>query len=115
MIEKWISQMRKGTLELCLLLLLQGRESYGYEIVGMLAERALVDAGESTVYPILARLKSAGYLQQRKRPSPSGPPRNYYSLSVNGSVYLAELLRAWDELDRSVDAMRTGNVPEENV
>lgn len=115
MIEKWISQMRKGTLELCLLLLLQEGESYGYEIVGRLADRAVVDAGESTVYPILARLKAAGYLNQRKRRSPNGPPRNYYSLAPPGRIYLTELLGAWDELDRSVDAMRTDVESEEDI
>lgn len=106
--EKWISQMRKGTLELCLLLLLEDDESYGYEIVRKLADQANVDAGESTVYPILARLKVAGYLHQSKRPSQAGPPRNYYSLAERGRSYLSELLVAWDELERGVNAIRAG-------
>ena len=107
MIEKWISQMRKGTLELCLLLLLRSRERYGYEIVQSLSDRTIVDAGESTVYPILARLKAAGYLRQRTHASSSGPPRNYYSLSAKGQIYLESLLCAWDELHTGVNSMRT--------
>ena len=50
-IEGWISQLRKGVMEYCVLLSLRGGETgenYGYRIVQRLGESGM-DVGESTV------------------------------------------------------------------
>ena len=62
---------------------------------------------ESTVYPILSRLKRDGYLQVRTEPSPSGPPRRYFSLTSVGKQRLQSMDCYWDALYHSISQLRT--------
>ena len=54
------AQMRRGFLEICVLAALAREDSYGYKIVKDMS--ACVSVTESTLYPILRRLESAGSL-----------------------------------------------------
>ena len=55
-IEDWKSQIRRGTLEYCILLMLHNRTCYGYEILQKLEKHPIITAKESTIYPLLRRL-----------------------------------------------------------
>ena len=57
----WITQLRKGLLEFCVLNVLRHGESYGYEIVQALKGIEELSVSESTVYPILSRLRVVGF------------------------------------------------------
>ena len=70
-------------LELCVLRLLRGEPSYGYEIVTTLNALGPLSAGENTVYPLLRRLRADGLLDRFMRESASGPPRQYYRLTAD--------------------------------
>ena len=48
---------------------------------------------ESTIYPLLRRLTKEGYLSTYNRVSNEGPPRKYYSMTFEGEVYLATLIK----------------------
>ncbi|KAA6316895.1 hypothetical protein EZS27_032863, partial [termite gut metagenome] len=50
------SQMRKGMLEYCILLLLHKGQSYASDIIRKLEESQLIVV-EGTLYPLLTRLK----------------------------------------------------------
>jgi PadR family transcriptional regulator PadR len=63
---------------------------------------------ESTIYPILSRLRHEGYLKVRTASSPDGPPRHYFSLMEAGKKRLQEMNQYWDHLNQSVTVM-TGN------
>ena len=63
---------------------------------------------ESTIYPLLRRLTKEGYLSTYNRASNEGPPRKYYSMTVEGEVYLATLIREWDEMVESVQRLLKG-------
>lgn len=89
--DSWITQLRKGLLEYCVLTVLSRRESYGYEIVSELGRFAEFSVTESTIYPILARLRQERFLRVREAPSEVGPPRRYFSLTGLGKVRLAEM------------------------
>ena len=54
------SQMLKGVLEGCVLAILSGRESYGYEISERLEGYGFGRIAEGTVYPLLLRLERNG-------------------------------------------------------
>ena len=60
-------QMKKGLLDVCVLALLQRGDSYGYQLISELS--AVVEVSESTLYPILKRLESAGQLYTSSRGS----------------------------------------------
>jgi PadR family transcriptional regulator, regulatory protein PadR len=102
----WITQLRKGMLELLLLNVIAKEERYGYEIVQQLRRIDGLQITESTVYPILERLRSDGYVEVRREPSPNGPVRRYYSLTKAGTYRVAEMNEYWDSLNRSIYELR---------
>ena len=108
--DGWITQLRKGLVELCVLNLLRRGESYGYEIVQTLQQGGILAVSESTVYPELARLKLEGCLKVRDLPSPGGPPRRYFSLTAAGRARIAEMNACWGEVATELDKLRKGGV-----
>ena len=101
----WITQLRKGLMEFCILLILKEKESYGYEIVQKLEGVEGFSATESTVYPILGRLKEDNCLRVRAVPSPNGPPRRYFHLSDDGEARLREMRAHWASLSKSIEEL----------
>jgi PadR family transcriptional regulator PadR len=97
--------MRKGLVELCVLSALREGEAYGYQILQRLATADCLSFGESSVYPILARLTEDGYVKVRTAPSPSGPPRRYYRLTSLGMSRLREMRSYWGEVQNAVDKL----------
>ena len=74
------SQMRKGMLEYCILLLLHKEPSYASDIIQKLKEARLIVV-EGTLYPLLTRLKNDDLLSYEWVESTQGPPRKYYTLN----------------------------------
>ena len=108
MIDGWITQLRKGLLEYCVLPVLRQGENYGYEIVQALQRIEDLAVSESTVYPILARLKQEGFLKVRDVPSAAGPPRRYFALTPRGKVRLAEMNAYWPMLTEALEQLKSG-------
>jgi PadR family transcriptional regulator, regulatory protein PadR len=103
----WLSQMRKGVLELCVLAVVSREETYGYAIVETLGTIPGMEVTESTIYPLLARLCTEGVLSHRMAKSPHGPSRRYYQLSSSGKKRLTELSSAWGTIVDSVSSLLT--------
>lgn len=103
----WISQFRRGLLELCVLNLLHAQEGHGYQIVQRLKEIEGLDIRESTVYPILARMKTEGFVAVHNEPSPGGPPRKVFRLSALGRERMRSLNAYWDLLTDAVNQLRS--------
>ena len=101
-IENLKSQMRKGMLEFCVLLLLSKGDAYVSEIIARMKSAHLIVV-EGTLYPLLTRLKNDGLLSYRWEESPSGPPRKYYSITPVGLSFLQELHSSWNEISQTVN------------
>ena len=101
-IDNLKSQMRKGMLEFCVLLLLRNRDAYASEIIASMKEAHLI-VMEGTLYPLLTRLKNDGLHAYRWEESPSGPPRKYYSITPLGLQFLDQLKSSWDEICHTVN------------
>ena len=99
------SQMRKGMLEYCVLLLLRRRPSYASDIIQQLKEADLLVV-EGTLYPLLSRLKNDGLLAYEWQESTQGPPRKYYMLTADGERFLSELDTAWGEITNTVNILK---------
>lgn len=99
------SQMRKGMLEYCILLLLHREASYASDIIQKLKAAKLIVV-EGTLYPLLTRLKNDGLLAYEWVESTQGPPRKYYRLTNDGAEFLRDLEAAWDELAETVNHLR---------
>lgn len=100
-IENAKAQMRKGVLEYCILLVLDGKPLYASNIIEALKEAKLIVV-EGTLYPLLTRLKNAGLLTYKWEESTQGPPRKYYELTESGRKFLGELEDSWGELVEAV-------------
>jgi PadR family transcriptional regulator, regulatory protein PadR len=98
------AQMRKGVLELCVLRVLRNEEAYASDITKALKAADLLVVG-GTLYPLLSRLKNAGFLNYRWEESASGPPRKYYSLTIAGKSSLKSLDSEWDQFVQSVNSV----------
>lgn len=108
-IDNLKSQMRKGMLEFCVLLLLRGRDAYASEIIEKMKEAHLI-VMEGTLYPLLTRLKNDGLLTYRWEESPSGPPRKYYSITPLGDQFLEQLKVSWAEINLTVNHLLANNL-----
>ena len=97
--------MRKGILDYCILAILASGDSYAPAIIAELKKAEMIVV-EGTLYPILTRMKNAGYLTYRWEESPQGPPRKYYTLTEEGKEYLRSLDEAWDNLVEQINAIR---------
>ena len=104
-IRVWISQLRKGLAELCVLTCLRGGEAYGYELLRRLRTYPWLSVTEGTLYPILNRAAEAGWVTLENRTSTTGPPRRYYGLTYSGERRLEDMIAAWREICDSVEIL----------
>lgn len=98
-----ITQLKKGTLELCVLSLLSDADLYGYELVTKISEEIEVTVG--TIYPLLKRIKADGYVETKTVDSPSGPSRKYYCLTATGKQVLGESIAQWKSFRAKIDKL----------
>ena len=99
------SQMRKGMLEYCILLVLKDERRYTSDIIDKMRESGLAVV-EGTLYTLLNRLRKEGKLTYEWEESPKGPPRKYYMLTPLGTEVLKYMSEAWDEIARTVNNLR---------
>ena len=100
------SQMRKGYLEYCILLILRKKPAYASDIISELKDAKLIVV-EGTLYPLLTRLKNSELLDYRWEESTQGPPRKYYNMTSLGEEFLEELEDAWNEINQVVEKIKT--------
>ncbi len=99
LIDNWKTQIRKGYLELCILLLTQkhGR-LYGFDLLDKLATLGL-SLKEGTLYPILNRMTSDGLLQSTwETEQLKGAPRKFYSLTNSGKQILGQMTEEFEQM-----------------
>jgi len=99
--ENTQTQMRKGILEYCVLLIISRGEIYASDIIAELKAAKLLVV-EGTLYPLLTRLKNNGLLSYNWVESTSGPPRKYYTLTPEGTAMLGQLDVTWLELSFAI-------------
>jgi PadR family transcriptional regulator, regulatory protein PadR len=106
-----ISQMRRGTLQYCVLALLVNEARYGFDLVKELGEVEGMVTSEGTIYPLLTRLRKEGLVETSWQESPSGPPRRYYSLTAAGHAALEAFAKEWTRFRDAVDHVLEGRRP----
>jgi PadR family transcriptional regulator, regulatory protein PadR len=81
-------ELKKGSAELLILSLLQGRARHGYEISQLIEQRSdgTLKFNVASLYPLLYRLEKPG--QRRRR---------YYRLIPAGKAMLKQQRRTWAE------------------
>lgn len=105
--EKLWRELKRGTIELILLKLLDAQEMYGYQLVSALAEKGgeLLQIKEGTLYPVLYRLEDKGFIISYRSNPKRGVPRKYYRLTGSGTKHLRELLEEWKNFSTVIEGM----------
>jgi PadR family transcriptional regulator PadR len=97
-----LTQMRKGFLVYCVLLICSKGDVYSTDIIERM-HRAKLIVVEGTIYPLLSRLQKDGLLEYDWKESVKGPPRKYYHLTGDGLDVLELLKRSSDQLQTAID------------
>ena len=95
------AQFKKGVLELCVLVLLDRKDCYGYEMVDEISKN--ISISEGTIYPLLRRLKKEGLVSSYLKESQDGPPRKYYQFTEQGKEKKENLVAEWNEFSAAVN------------
>ena len=103
-IENTKAQMRTGMLEYCIMLILKQRSCYANDIIRELKEADMIVV-EGTLYPLLNRLLKERILKYEWQESTQGPPRKYYSLTLDGEEVLRQLNSSWLEISNTVNKL----------
>lgn len=95
--------MKRGLIEACILKLLQRGDSYGYQLVREAEE--VLTISESTLYPVLRRLESAGALTVYTMEH-NGRLRKYYAITELGVQKIQDFLKEWEDVMKVYDFIR---------
>ncbi len=99
------TQLKKGVLEMCILIQLYKRDMYGYEIMKIIQD-VFPDVYDGSIYTILRRLRGDGYTETYMKDVPSGgPSRKYYRITQTGREYCARVMAEWEKMTKSVEQL----------
>lgn len=101
-----LTEMLKGTLEGCVLRIIEAEETYGYAITRRLNDLGFAGVTEGTVYTILLRLEKRRLVDISKRPSELGPPRKFYALNAAGRTELVSFWSKWNFLSSRIEELK---------
>jgi PadR family transcriptional regulator PadR len=100
-----VTQMRKGIMEYCFLLILSKRRVYPSEIINLLKGSNLV-VKEATVYTVLSRLNKEGKITYQWEESTMGPPRKYFQITDDGMAALATIEKVWGDINATITKLK---------
>lgn len=109
-IEKWKSQVKKGTLSFIVLNAISEKEMYGYELIEIIKNTTAIEIAEGTLYPLMNRLKKEGLATSKWVEQESGIPRKYYVLTDEGKSTLAHMKTYWNELEISIKKIANNGI-----
>lgn len=99
------SQMLKGILQGCLLILINQKPYYGYEISQGLSQYGFEDVPKGTIYPLLISMEKKELIFSKMQPSKEGPKRKYYYITDNGMKSLESFINQWNNLSLNVNKL----------
>ncbi|HIW70750.1 MAG TPA: PadR family transcriptional regulator [Candidatus Limosilactobacillus merdipullorum] len=82
------------------LAIVECHDYYGYALTQRVQQ--VIDISESTMYPVLRRLKKDGYLTTYDHPY-HGRNRRYYRLTPQGQKHLNQIRQLWQQYETSLD------------
>ncbi|HOI39742.1 MAG TPA: PadR family transcriptional regulator [Methanobacterium sp.] len=107
------AQFKKGVLKLLVLVLLDKKDCYGYEMVDEISKS--ISISEGTIYPLLKRLKKEKMVSSYLKESQDGPPRKYYKITDSGKEKKAELVAEWFEFSNGVNNLVHDKMTDDNL
>ncbi len=95
LLNQWEQTYKRGLLSFWILLSLNEREMYAYEMrdeIRQLSQGSII-ADDNSIYRALKRFTQTGLVLSNKRASAKGPPRRYFALTTTGQELLAVFIR----------------------
>jgi len=99
------SQMLKGILMGCILIILSKKELYGYKISEELQKFGFESIPKGTIYPLLMNMDKKGLIIGEMRASDEGPQRKYYHLTEDGVIEKESFIKQWLFLSGNVEKL----------
>lgn len=96
------SQLLKGLFELAILIMLEKKPMYGYELTKYLKESKVFSISDGSIYPILKRL-TANDLVDTFLKEYEGRMRKYYRITNLGEIEITNKSR---ELERIIEYLK---------
>jgi PadR family transcriptional regulator PadR len=103
----WQEQVRRGALDLAILLTVSAGPRYGLAIIQHLESFTDLVVTEGTIYPILGRLTREGVLEAKWIDDEAPHARKYYWLTRRGRKRLEEMKREWRAFTAKIDSLMT--------
>lgn len=103
--ESWPSEWLRGVLGPAVLSILSEGEAYGYLIAQQLEQGGLGKVKGGTLYPLLARYESAGFLASSWREGEGGPGRKFFTITEAGTAELRTLRERWAAFSHRAGAL----------
>ncbi|MGH9324979.1 MAG: helix-turn-helix transcriptional regulator [Vicinamibacteria bacterium] len=101
------AELKKGSSEMLILSLVEGRPRHGYEIGKLIEVRSggKLTFALPTLYPTLLRLENRGWIKGRWVEKAGERRRCFYRLTPEGRLVLAEQRRTWEAFIGAVNAV----------
>lgn len=99
------AQLKKGILELCILLSLKNTDLYGYDIMKRM-NSYFPEVNESTFYAILRRLAADQLLTTYMGEVSNGPVRKYYQITDKGKEMMMHNLEDFQKLVSIIEDLK---------
>ena len=98
-------ELKKGSTELLVLALLEGRPRHGYEIGKLIETRSggRLSFRIGSLYPVLCKLEDKGWVAGRWVEKEGERRRRYYRLTPAGRSFLAEQRSVWEQFTLAVN------------
>jgi transcriptional regulator len=92
-------ELKKGSMEMLILSLVEARARHGYEIGKLIESRSggRLKFALPSVYPALLRLENRGWIKGRWVEKPGERQRCFYKLTAEGRRVLAQKQENWNE------------------
>jgi PadR family transcriptional regulator, regulatory protein PadR len=92
-------ELKKGSAELLILSLLEGRARHGYELSQLIEQRSegTLVFNVASFYPLLYRLEKRGWIQGQWVEKAGQRRRRYYKLTTAGRQMLKQQRQTWAE------------------
>lgn len=111
-LDTWQEQLRRGGLDLAILLTVSTGPQYGLALIQHLERFTDLVVTEGTIYPILGRLTREGLLAAEWVEGETPHARKSYRLTRAGERRLAQMKAEWrtftDKIGRLIEAAETG-------
>ena len=101
------AELKKGSMEMLILSLVEARARHGYEIGKLIESRSegKLKFALPSVYPALLRLENRGWIKGRWVEKPGERQRCFYKLTAEGRRVLAQKKKNWNEYIAAVNSI----------